>query len=140
MQQIHRCTPVRLADPNSHRNMNPQCKSWRDCKCQEKVPGSVGGSCANGVCKCGEADKTIQSTTKFFSKPIAEGMVEAGKVIQKVAGGVTFAIKMALKLGSWAIPGVGKQVAKLLDKAIPLVETGNKDADNVLSKLQKYLP
>ncbi|MCJ1251870.1 hypothetical protein MMC30_009108 [Trapelia coarctata] len=109
-------------------------------KCQEKVLGSVGGSCANGVCKCGEADKTIQSTTKFFSKPIAEGMVEAGKVIQKVAGGVTFAIKRAIKIGSWAIPGVGKPVAKPLNLAAQLVETGNQDADKVLSQLEKWLP
>ena len=50
---------LKFADVILHRNKNPECKGWRDCKCQEKVPGSVGGSCANGVCKCGAADKTI---------------------------------------------------------------------------------
>jgi hypothetical protein len=93
----------------------------------------------NGKCLCGDANAGVAKITNAIAKPIAEGLKKAGAEIQKVVGGLEFAVKMALKISSWAIPGLGKAAVKALSDAIPLTGTGDKKADEIMAIINKVM-
>lgn len=93
----------------------------------------------NGKCYCGAANDGIAKIEMAFTKPVLEGLAKAGKELQKVVGGLEFAVKMALSMASWAIPGLGKQAVKILSDAIPLTGTGDKKADEIMKILAKVI-
>ena len=97
-----------------------------ECGCDKNL-----GSCLNGKCLCGAADAKITGITNAFAKPIFQGLKAAGEEMQKVFGNLVFGIKTALKLASWAIPGLGKTASKALDAAIPLTGTGDPSVEKI---------
>ncbi|MCJ1403526.1 hypothetical protein MMC11_006749 [Xylographa trunciseda] len=116
-----------------------ECVKVADCNCKKKAPGSTSESCLNGKCLCGAANKGVDGITKALATPILEGLAKAGKEIQKVTGGLEFAVKTALAMASWAIPGLGKVAVKALNEAIPLTGTGDKKADEIMGIISKVL-
>ena len=92
----------------------------------------------NYKCYCGKDNAPIAAVENAFAEPVLKGMAKVGQELQKVVGGLEFAVKMALHLGSWLIPGLGKSVAKALDQAIPLDKTGNAKADDIMQKIAKF--
>ena len=121
--------------------MGHECKKVEDCKCAK---GKYGTSCMNGKCLCGDANKQVADIATAFSKPVMEGIKKFGEEAQKILGDVEAALKMAIKLGTWLIPGLGpaaKAALKGLDAALPPgeIQTGNKKADEVLKIMGKVI-
>ncbi|MCJ1435554.1 hypothetical protein MMC27_004928 [Xylographa pallens] len=116
-----------------------ECVKVADCNCKTKAPGSTSESCLNGKCLCGAANKGVADIATAFAKPVLEGVAKAGKEMQKIAGGLEFAVKMALQMASWAIPGLGKAAVKALSEAIPLTGTGDKKADEIMKTIAKVV-
>ncbi|MCJ1421556.1 hypothetical protein MMC32_007920 [Xylographa parallela] len=116
-----------------------ECVKVADCNCKKKAPGSTSESCFNGKCLCGAANKGVADIATAFATPVLEGVAKAGKEMQKIVGGVEFAVKMALQMASWAIPGLGKAAVKALSEAIPLSGTGDKKADEIMKIISKVV-
>ena len=79
-----------------------------------------------------------------FAKPVLEGMKKFGEAAQKIMGNLEAALKLVVKIGSWAIPGLGPEVKiamKALDAALPpgKIATGDVKADEVLNTLNKFI-
>ncbi|MCJ1287160.1 hypothetical protein MMC26_006508 [Xylographa opegraphella] len=131
---------VVLAKQRAEQAKTPrECIKVADCNCKKKAPGSTSESCLNGKCLCGAANKGFADITTAFAKPVFEGLAKAGREMQKVVGGLEFAVKMALQMASWAIPGLGKAAVKALNEAIPLTGTGDKKADEIMKTISKVL-
>ncbi|MCJ1394562.1 hypothetical protein MMC18_007441 [Xylographa bjoerkii] len=131
---------VVLANQKAKEAKTPrECVKVADCNCKQKAPGSTSESCLNGKCLCGAANKGVADFTTAIAKPVFEGLAKAGKEMQKIAGGLEFAVKMALQMASWAIPGLGKAAVKALSEAIPLTGTGDKKADEIMGIIAKVV-
>ena len=84
-----------------------------------------------GRCLCGKDNKKVADIANAFSKPVLEGMKKFGEEAQKILGDIEAGLKMAIKLGTWVIPGLGpaaKTALKALDALLPpgQIQTGNK--------------
>ena len=128
------------ADTSSSRGK--ECKVLSDCKCPGKNPYGTG--CLNGKCMCGDAMKQTAAIGNAFAAPVLEGMKKFGQAAQKILGNVEAALKMAIKIGSWVIPGLGPEVKaamKALDAALPpgKIATGDVKADEVLNTINKII-
>ena len=98
----------------------------------------------NGRCLCGETNKQAYEFTNFFVGVTAEGLRRWGEEATKILGDVEAALKMAIKLGTWLIPGIGPEVStalKGLDALLPPgeIQTGNPKADEALKILGKVI-
>ncbi|MCJ1293123.1 hypothetical protein MMC34_004676 [Xylographa carneopallida] len=131
---------VVLAKQKAEQAKTPrECVKVADCNCKKKAPGSTSESCFNGKCLCGAANKGVADIATAFATPVLNGLAKAGQEMQKIVGGLEFAIKTALQMASWAIPGLGKAAVKALSEAIPLTGTGDKKADEIMKTISKVI-
>ena len=113
-------------------------KKLADCQCTDKRSMS----CLNGKCLCGKDNDVVAKPAQAFTGTIAEGLQAAGPILNAVNGGMIEGVRMAMKLGSWLIPGLpaaAKATMKALDKAWPPASFGNEKADSIVSKINSVL-